>query len=149
MFRSRTPDLTKTDTLIGEGTIIEGNLKSQASIHIEGHVNGDISCDGDLTIGEQAVVKSNIEARHITIAGHVEGDVRARGKLSITTSGRLFGNVTCTSFTIEEGGTFIGHSTMPAAVEANRKNNSQPEEAEHPSRKKQKRNSNQAGDNAI
>ncbi len=112
MFKSKQPDLSKTDTLLGEGTAFEGRIKSKASIRIEGRVVGDIQCEGDLTVGEKAMVESNILARNITIAGKVKGDVTADSKLAITSSGQLFGNATSAAFTIEEGGIFTGSSRM-------------------------------------
>lgn len=111
MFR-RQPDVTKTDTLIGEGTTFEGQINTQASIRIEGRVMGDITCKGDVTIGEKALIESNISARNITIAGEVRGDVSATGRLAITSSGRLIGDAVAAALIIEEGGRFSGTSRM-------------------------------------
>lgn len=111
MFKNK-PDVSKTDTLVGEGTTFEGKIVSQASVRIEGRVIGDIECDGDLTIGEKAVIESNMRARNITIAGKVHGDVTASSKLSILATGKLLGDAFSASFTIEEGAVFAGTSHM-------------------------------------
>lgn len=100
------------DTLIGEGTVFEGKITSAAGVRIEGQLTGDILCEGDVTIGEKANVKSYISSRDITIAGIVHGNVKAKGKVTITSKGELFGNVSAPSFIIEEGGVFQGHSKM-------------------------------------
>jgi len=123
VFKNKKIDVSKTDTLVGEGTTFEGKIVSQASIRIEGRVIGDILCDGDLTIGEKAVVESNVKARNITIAGEVQGDVVAMNKLSITASGKLFGNIESSAFTIEAGGIFTGtsHMTVGDAIPASDK----------------------------
>lgn len=127
------PDVSKTDTLVGEGTIFEGKIVSQASVRIEGRVIGDIVCDGDLTIGEKAFVESNISARNITIAGQVQGNVQAQQLLAITSTGKLLGNASSAAFTIDAGGIFTGTSHMTTgeqqASAGNRPNSSAAPEA--------------------
>jgi len=125
MFKSKSgsgkinPDTT--DTLIGEGTIFEGKLRSEASIRIEGSIIGDISSNGDVIIGENGVANSNLSARDLVLAGQLNGDAEIRGKLTISSTGVLNGNITAASLIIESGGVFNGSckvtSTKPEAVQ--------------------------------
>ncbi|PDO09694.1 MAG: hypothetical protein BLM47_11220 [Candidatus Reconcilbacillus cellulovorans] len=117
MFRRKStkPPLHETDTLVGPETVLEGVLKSKAAVRIEGHFSGNIECEGDVTIGETGIVRSSVAARNVTVAGRLEGDVTARGKLVVTFKGRLFGDVSCETLVVEEGGVFRGNSRMPAA----------------------------------
>jgi cytoskeletal protein CcmA (bactofilin family) len=101
-----------TDTLIGEGSVFEGRIRSEASLRVEGIINGDIECVGDVTIGEHGHAKSNIIARNVTIAGMVQGNVSTRGLLTITATGQLFGNTLSHTLLIAEGGVFQGQSKM-------------------------------------
>ncbi len=106
-------DPNTTDTLIGEGSIFEGKITSGAGVRIEGQIIGDIDCEGDVTVGERGTVQSNnIVARNVIIAGVVNGNVQARQKLSITSKGKLYGNISAVSLSIEEGSTFEGTSRM-------------------------------------
>lgn len=105
-------DTKTTDTLIGGSTICEGKIMSEASLRIEGQMNGDIECAGDITIGENAVVQSNIQARDVIVAGKVKGNIHTKGKLIVTSSGVLVGNIDVRSFIIQEGGIFQGSSAM-------------------------------------
>jgi cytoskeletal protein CcmA (bactofilin family) len=109
-------DLHTTDTLIGEGSLFEGKIKSEASIRIEGQVTGDVDCAGDVTIGEHGVVKSNVIARNVILAGTVNGNVQCKGKLTIRSTGRLNGNTTAQSLVIDEGGIFQGMSKMDSGT---------------------------------
>ncbi|WP_276355541.1 bactofilin family protein [Cohnella caldifontis] len=120
MFKNKKSkiDPNMTDTLIGEGTHFEGKIKSEAGIRVEGHLTGDIECTGDVTIGENGSVRSNIKARHIILAGHVTGNVTASGKLTIKASGQLHGNLTAQELSIEAGGVFQGSSRMETARES-------------------------------
>jgi cytoskeletal protein CcmA (bactofilin family) len=114
MFKNKKKTLNPniTDTLIGEGSQFEGRIKSEASVRIEGTITGDIECAGDVTVGEQGIVKSNIIARNIIIAGSVHGNILTKGVLKITSTGKLFGNTTTASLMIDEGGIFQGTSKM-------------------------------------
>jgi cytoskeletal protein CcmA (bactofilin family) len=101
-----------TDTLVGEMTICEGKIISEASLRIEGQMNGDIECAGDITIGENAVVQSSIHARDVILAGKVKGNIHTNGKLIVLSTGVLIGNIDVRSFVIQEGGIFQGSSMM-------------------------------------
>lgn len=113
MFKKKkTINPNTTDTVIGEGSHFEGRIKSEASIRVEGHINGDIECLGDVTVGENGIAKSNITARNVTIAGTVNGNVTTKGTLTITSTGQLIGNTASHSLIIAEGGIFQGQSKM-------------------------------------
>ena len=112
MFKRGRMNVSETDTLIGEGTVFEGKIKSQASVRVEGQLAGDIECEGDVTIGERGKAKSNISARNVIIAGVVHGHVQTRGTLTLTASGQLYGNTSAQSLVIAEGAVFQGTSKM-------------------------------------
>lgn len=101
-----------TDTFIGEGTIVEGPIRSAGSVRLEGQLRGDIFSEGDVFLGDTAFAISNITARNLFIAGQVTGNVRISGKLTITASGKLYGNMDAAMFSVEEGGVFQGTSSM-------------------------------------
>ncbi|MBP3966302.1 bactofilin family protein [Paenibacillus lignilyticus] len=101
-----------TDTFIGEGTIVEGTIRSAGGVRLEGQLRGDISCDGDVVVGESGFAISNITARNVILAGQVTGNVHITGKLTISATGKLYGDLTAATLTIEDGGLFQGKSTM-------------------------------------
>lgn len=101
-----------TDTLIGQGTLIEGKLISEANLRIEGEYRGDIECKGDIIIGECGVMRSNVEARDVTLAGKLYGDITTKGRLVITGTGQLHGSVTAHALIIQEGGILSGTCHM-------------------------------------
>ncbi|SDW69934.1 polymer-forming cytoskeletal protein [Paenibacillus sp. CF384] len=114
-----------TDTFIGEGTIVEGTIRSAGGVRLEGQLRGDISCDGDVVVGESGFAVSNITAHNVILAGQVTGNVHITGKMTISSTGKLYGDMTAAAFTIEDGGLFQGKSTMdqdePAVNPADRR----------------------------
>ena len=70
-------------SLIAQGTRIEGNMKFNEGLRVDGEVFGDIQAitdDGSsmLVISEAAVVQGAISADHVIINGTVRGPVHAR-----------------------------------------------------------------------
>ncbi|MCP8617188.1 bactofilin family protein [Salirhabdus salicampi] len=104
------------DTVIGAGTVVEGNVKTEASLRIEGKVLGEIHCDGDLVVGTGGIVEANIDGRNITVSGTVCGDVNASGTIHIEAKGQLKGNAKMKAFVIDEGGIFEGESKMVSDI---------------------------------
>lgn len=111
-----------TDTLIGTGTTIEGKLQSNASIRIDGMVRGDIQCKGDLYIGEQAVLHSDVQAANIYHAGKIHGTVTTNGTLHITESGKVYGDLDVMKIKIAEGAVFEGTIIMRNAEDSKQVN---------------------------
>ena len=116
MLRKSTPSASeanvKVDTLIGDGTVFDGNLTASDSIRIDGTINGNCSCDSTLVIGETGHVFGNITVQNIIISGEVKGDIIAKGKLEFLSTGRLTGNITANTLVIDEGAYFDGKCAM-------------------------------------
>ena len=108
-------DMNRLDTLIGSGTIIEGTIKSQESICIEGTVRGGkVVTEGNVMVSEKAQVDAEIYADTVVLSGEVNGNVNARSKLEITTKGKLRGDIRTGSLVIAEGVLFEGKCQMMA-----------------------------------
>ncbi|NBD25563.1 bactofilin family protein [Paenibacillus glycinis] len=101
-----------SDTFIGEGTIVEGPIRSAGNVRLEGQLRGDLFCEGDAVLGETAFAIGNITARNLFLAGQVTGNVRIGGKLTITATGKFYGDMDAVTLEIEEGGVFQGNSAM-------------------------------------
>jgi len=102
----------ETESIIGKETELEGILKDTESIRIDGKVEGKIQSEGDVIVGEDAIVKANIEAKSVSISGKVEGDITCQGKVELFPSGSLKGNVKASGLTIPEGAFFDGECKM-------------------------------------
>ncbi len=98
------------NTIFGQQTEFDGELRTKGSIRIEGKITGTIDADGDVFVGESGAVSSNIEARKVVIAGKVDGNVTANDKLEILQTGTLKGDIKAKKLVVEEGAQFIGKS---------------------------------------
>lgn len=100
------------ETVIGQNTVIEGNIEGGSNIRIDGRVNGGVTISGSVVIGEMGSVHGDINAESLLISGSVSGNVKLTGNLSISENGQLVGDVQVASLNIADGGIFRGRSEM-------------------------------------
>ncbi|MET3683811.1 cytoskeletal protein CcmA (bactofilin family) [Alkalibacillus flavidus] len=131
MFSKQDKQVSQVDTVIGAGTSVEGQIKSQASVRIDGSLKGDIYCEGDLEVGASGHLEADVHGRDVTVSGHIHGNVHASGTLTIQSTGVVDGDITMGVFVIEEGGRFTGHSHMRDHQSSNQSQNQ--DETEHAS----------------
>lgn len=110
MFKKR--EKFRTSSIIGRGAEFKGTLKDEESIRIDGKVEGKIQVEGNVIVGEDAIVKANIEAKSISIGGKVIGDINSEEKVELFSSGSLEGKVKASDITIAEGAFFNGECRM-------------------------------------
>ena len=95
-------------TLISEGCKFEGNLYSPSSTRIDGLIDGDLTGEKSIIVGEKGTIKGNIKAPEVVVYGNVSGDV-ATENLTIKQNGIVNGNLDLSYFTMERGGKFNGN----------------------------------------
>ncbi len=99
-------------TIISNGVKIDGKLTSSGNIRVEGEIQGDISSQRNVVVGERGKVNGQINADTITIGGKVSGTVRANEKLVLDPNGYLKGDIFTKILVIEAGARFDGKSKM-------------------------------------
>jgi len=98
-----------------KGSRVSGHLSFQGAARIDGIVDGEIHCQGALTIGESAEVKAKITAQLVVVHGKVEGNVSAKEKIELIAPARLIGNIDTPKLIITEGVVFDGDCSMGVA----------------------------------
>ena len=98
-----------------KGSRVSGQLSFQGPARIDGAVDGEIHCEGILTIGEGAEVRAKISGQTVVIRGKVEGNVTAKEKVELTAPARLIGNIDTPRLIMTEGVVFDGDCAMGVA----------------------------------
>ena len=104
-------------TIISSGSKFRGELTLDATLHIDGVVEGTIESSGDVSIGSAGRFEGNLRARHVMVSGYLRGNIEGE-RLEIVASGKVFGEVTSVQLVIEPGGQFAGESRVRNAAEA-------------------------------
>ena len=84
------------NTLIGEGTTIEGIIHFKGGLHVVGNVNGGIRSDDEdsvLIVSEDSLVTGDIKVSHLIVNGQIDGNVFVDGKVELFDQARINGDV--------------------------------------------------------
>ncbi|MBQ7285030.1 MAG: polymer-forming cytoskeletal protein [Alphaproteobacteria bacterium] len=104
---SRSSTGAPVPSIISENTKINGDIISEGIIHVDGQVEGDISCD-ELIIGVKGSVIGAVTVTKLQLYGVLNGRVSA-DNLFIAKSARLIGDATHNTIAIEPGAYVDGH----------------------------------------
>ena len=100
------------ETIVSSSMRIEGELKSNGDITIDGIITGKVHTNKNLVVGSSAQIDADILAANATIAGIIRGNVTVKGLLLILETGKIIGNISCGSLGIREGAYFSGACKM-------------------------------------
>lgn len=110
--KAEPPRPNNAHAAIGRGSRVIGKLFFDGTARIDGRVEGEISAEDTLVVGEQAIVTAAISGSSVVIRGRVTGDIQAKKKVELHPPGVLYGNIVTPSLVIHEGVVFEGHCSM-------------------------------------
>jgi len=94
-------------TTISNSTIIEGNIKAQEHLIINGTIKGKVEINNfSLFLGPSGRLEGEVHAQDVRIRGHMRGDIKATGKVEITTEANFSGKIKSKSISVEHGAYF-------------------------------------------
>ena len=99
------------DTVLGSGATLKGDLKSQGNVRLDGTFEGTLEIDGNVLVGETAKITANINAKNVSIGGAVRGNVSGK-KVQLLRTARVWGDITATAISTEEGAFIDGKIAM-------------------------------------
>jgi cytoskeletal protein CcmA (bactofilin family) len=99
------------ETVLGANCTLEGTLRSNANVRLDGTFTGTLEITGNVLVGETAKINADINAKNISIAGAVRGNVTGK-KVQLLRTGRIWGDIQAQALTTEEGAFIDGKITM-------------------------------------
>lgn len=111
----------RIDTLIGAGTLVEGNVRFAGGVRIDGEVKGNVeAADGAaasmLVLSERARVEGNIVVAHLVTNGTVIGRVTVTECLEMQAKAKIVGDVEYAVIEMHQGAVVEGRLVHPAAA---------------------------------
>ena len=98
-------------TLISQGCKFEGNLYSPSYTRIDGTIQGNLTGDSGIVIGEKGVISGDVRATEVIVFGTVKGNITS-DTLVIKPSGSVNGNIAINTFSAEKGAVYNGTCKM-------------------------------------
>jgi cytoskeletal protein CcmA (bactofilin family) len=91
---------------------LKGTIRFSGELTFDGKLDGDITSEGTLHLGDNAVIKGNIAANSVVVRGKVNGNITAKEKIDIKSRTELFGDVRAARLVMEEGVIFVGQTEV-------------------------------------
>lgn len=107
---------TPSVNIIGAGTVIEGDIKSDSDIRIDGTLNGSLVTKGKLVLGSTGMVDGEVTCQNADISGSINGKIKVNELLSLKATSKLTGDITTNKLSIEPGANFSGSCAMAGTV---------------------------------
>jgi cytoskeletal protein CcmA (bactofilin family) len=101
-----------TESRVDRDSHFNGLYETRQNLRIEGLAEGEIRCDGTLTVADGARVKAKVTASTITIAGELDGEVVCQGVFQIMPTGQVSATVSARRLIVQEGGLYNGEFRM-------------------------------------
>lgn len=98
MFRKKKKfNSARIDTLIGQGTVVNGDLIFSGGLHVDGRVIGNVvaeaGSDALLILSEFGHIEGEVKVPNMVLNGEIIGDVFASNRVELAPKSRVNGSV--------------------------------------------------------
>lgn len=127
MFNKTTKEIPATNTgnnntknagtsssinLIGAGTVIEGDIRSNGDLRIDGAVHGNVHSKAKVVIGNTGMIEGNVSCLNADISGTIKGKTSVNELLFLKASSKINGDIITGKLIVEVGASFTGSCNM-------------------------------------
>lgn len=98
--------------VLGPDVNIEGEVRFQNDLVVDGKIEGKIISEGSLTIGESAHIQAEIQCGTVIVQGRVEGNITVTNRVEICARAEVIGDIKANALSMEAGAIFVGASTI-------------------------------------
>ena len=113
-------DKISSATIITSCMKVTGNLDGTDTIHVDGHVIGNINVNNTLVIGKSGIVEGDIEAKHVIINGELKGTIKCEN-LEVLQTGKVSRYAEATHLILDGtiDGDITGHESIQVLENSN------------------------------
>lgn len=102
--------------MVGNGTVINGDIQSKSDIRIDGTLKGSVKTEGKLVVGSSGVVEGDVVCSNADISGEIKAKITVSQLLALKSTSKLNGDIVTNKLSIEPGATFSGSCSMGAVI---------------------------------
>ena len=102
--------------IISNGTIIEGEIKSNGDIRIDGTIRGSVTSKSKVVIGTTGIVEGDVYCQSADISGAIIGKTTVVEMLFLKSHSRINGDIHTGKLVVEVGASFTGNCNMGPAI---------------------------------
>jgi cytoskeletal protein CcmA (bactofilin family) len=101
---------------IAKGTRIQGDIKTEGVLRIDGTLIGSIDSTGKVVVGPSGRIEGSIRCNSANISGEVKAKLSVKELLELKASAKVQGEVTTGKISIEPGAMFTGSCSMGGVI---------------------------------
>ena len=103
------PTAREEQTTIGQNISIEGQIRGEEHLIIEGSMKGQVQMEKhNFTVGINGRVDGEIRAQNVSISGQLRGTINALGSVEVTKDADFLGDIKAKSISVQDGAYFKG-----------------------------------------
>lgn len=102
--------------LIGAGTTIEGEIRSNGDIRVDGIINGSVTSKAKVVVGTTGSIEGDINCQNADISGAVKGKLMVVEMLFLKSTAKITGDITSSKLVVEAGASFTGSCNMGPVI---------------------------------
>ena len=88
------------------GTIVEGTVKSESDIRVDGVIKGSLNCSAKVIIGPTGFVEGEVRCVNAVIEGRFEGNLSVAELLNVRETAKVVGDVKTNKLIVQSGAVF-------------------------------------------
>ncbi len=93
------------NTLV-KGTVVEGTVKSESDIRVDGTIKGALNCKAKVIIGPTGAVEGDIKCENAVIEGRFDGNLQVTDLLNVRETAQVSGDVKTNKLIVQSGAIF-------------------------------------------
>ncbi len=98
--------------LIGQGTVIEGEIRSTGDLRIDGTIIGSVSSKSKVVVGATGQIQGDITCQNADVSGQIKGQTIVAELLFLKSTARINGDISAGKLVVEVGASFTGNCNM-------------------------------------
>jgi cytoskeletal protein CcmA (bactofilin family) len=100
--------------IIGNGTVIKGDIKASGDFRIDGTLIGSVNSKGKVVVGTTGNVEGEIICQSADFSGNIKANIVVAELLAMKASANVSGEITTGKISIEPGAIFSGYCNRNA-----------------------------------
>ena len=109
------------DTLVGTGSVLQGDLEFTGGLRVDGHVKGHVTAQdsnkGTIVLSESGVIEGDVNVPHVVVNGTVNGNIVSSGHVELQANSKVTGDIHYKAVEMELGailnGSLVSDTSSP------------------------------------
>jgi len=95
-----------------QGTSVEGTVKSESDIRVDGTIKGNLYCNAKVIIGPTGMIEGEVKCKNAVIEGEFQGTLLVEESLHVKDTAKVTGEIAAGKLIVQPGATINGSFDM-------------------------------------